>query len=143
MILKILSAVLSPEHTEKVRSDFMNIVEYLKMGKSLECETAALKCTLIEMEELCKMGNCDREVFLTYLSLKADVSSRLVRIMEIKRDILSLIGKIENPTYRTLLTLRYVKGFTMEKCAEMMDYEERHLYRLHKKAVDAAANAGM
>lgn len=116
----------------------MNIADYLKNAKSLECETRALECTLSDIEFLVKNRMVSRDTFLSYLSLKADVSSRLKRICEIKEEIFSLIKKVDNPIYRTLLTLRYIKGETMERCAEIMEYEERHIYRIHKKALAEA-----
>ena len=119
----------------------MRITEYLKMAQALENETKALKFTLQRLSEEVSEGGVEREGFLMYLQIKADVSSRLTRLLEMKRDISSLIDKIENSTYRTLLTLRYINGETMEKCAEIMDYEERHIYRIHKKAVEAAEDA--
>lgn len=118
----------------------MQVEKLFAQYKPLEMETAALKDSLEKLSKEVKENPADRELYITYLTLKADILSRIKRIMEIKKEIEEVIGKIENPTLRALLQYRYINGETFEKTAELMCYEERHIYRLHKKAIETVKN---
>ena len=51
------------------------------------------------------------------------------------REIHAAIAKVNNPTYRELLELRYLGFGTWEQIAEKMDKSLRHVYRLHGEAL--------
>lgn len=46
-----------------------------------------------------------------------------------------VIDAVQNDTYRRLLHLRYICGFTFERIAVEMDYSWRQVMRLHYEAV--------
>jgi len=118
----------------------MQVEKLFAQYKPLQMETDALKASLGKLADEVKREGADKDLYITYLTLKADILSRVKRIMEIKKEIEEVIAKIDNPTLRTLLQYRYIGGETFEKTAELMCYEERHIYRLHKKAIEAAKN---
>lgn len=119
----------------------MNVSEFFSEGRGLEMETKALQAALLRLAEEVKLNRGNREIFLSYLTLKGDISSRCARLMKIKEEMCDIIKKIEDPICRTLLTYRYINGETMEKTALIMEYDERHIYRLHKKALKLAEEA--
>ena len=47
-----------------------------------------------------------------------------------------VIEKVDDVTCRTLLRHKYINGETFEAIAEKMCYDVRHVYRLHKKAIN-------
>ena len=53
----------------------------------------------------------------------------------VKSEIIKAIYQVDNSTYRTLLIMRYLSFMTWEKIAEEMHIEERHVYRIHEKAL--------
>lgn len=116
----------------------LNISKIFSEGRTLEMETRALQSALIRLGGEVKANRGNRDIFLSYITLKADISSRCARLMEIKKEISHIIGCIDDPICRTLLTYRYISGETMEKTAELMEYDERHIYRIHKKALNLA-----
>lgn len=51
--------------------------------------------------------------------------------------IKSAINSVEDKTLREVLEKRYLEDLTVEKIADAMMYGVAHVYRLHKKALDA------
>lgn len=45
------------------------------------------------------------------------------------------IGRLPREEERTLLTLRYLKRLSYSEIAEILDYSERQVYRIHHRAV--------
>lgn len=78
------------------------------------------------------------EVYVSYLCLKAELAACVSRLMEHNKDILRLISEIESPLCRMVLENRYINRMTFEEIAEETHYDQRHIYRLHNKAVDEA-----
>lgn len=76
------------------------------------------------------------DAYINYVKLKAELISSVSRLMEYKREILKTINEIENPSYRLVLESRYINRMTFEEIAEKTHYDQRHIYRLHKKALD-------
>lgn len=75
-------------------------------------------------------------MYINYLKLKTDLMSSVSKLMEYKREVLKIINIIENPSYRLILECRYINRMTFEKIAEQTNYDERNIYRIHKKAID-------
>lgn len=63
--------------------------------------------------------------------LQAMIQRDLCRLTEKYEEIWRTIDKVEDNTCRTLLSLRYLGFLTWEEIAEKMDYNERHVRRLH------------
>ena len=49
--------------------------------------------------------------------------------------IICSIEKMENETEKTLLTLKYIEGYTWEEVCEIMNYSLRQVYYLHNNAL--------
>ena len=57
--------------------------------------------------------------------------------MDLKREIVTLIKRVENPEYQTLLELRYLCFKTWEEIAVTMHHDIRTIYRIHDRALAA------
>ncbi len=53
------------------------------------------------------------------------------------QEITTVIGQVQDVILATLLTEYYVNGKTWEAVAVIINYSTRHVYRLHRKALDA------
>lgn len=53
----------------------------------------------------------------------------------VKREILYTISKADDQRYRTLLYYHYIDGMTWMQVACRMVYDDRYIYKLHKKAL--------
>lgn len=60
------------------------------------------------------------------------------RMQEAMDDVQNVINSISNPTYRQVLTYRYINGYTWEQIAVVMNYSYVHICRLHGYALKVA-----
>ena len=70
------------------------------------------------------------------IDLQNEINRDIDRLVDLKREIVTVIKAIENPEYQTLLEKRYLCFLTWEKIAVDMGYDLRWLYRIHKRALD-------
>lgn len=70
------------------------------------------------------------------IDLQNEINHDIDRLVDLKREIVTVIKAIENPEYQTLLEKRYLCFLTWEKIAVDMGYDLRWLYRVHKRALD-------
>ena len=73
---------------------------------------------------ICKMVELENEI-------NADIDN----LVDLKSNIVSLIKRIQNPEYQTLLELRYLCLNSWEQVAVDMGYSLQHIYRIHDKAL--------
>ena len=84
-------------------------------------------------------GTKDPHKYDAYAQFAAEIDNRVDELVSIKSDILNTIKKVEDAKLRTLLIARYINFMTFEGIAVMMNYDWRHIMRLHSdglKAVD-------
>lgn len=70
------------------------------------------------------------------IDLQNEINRDIDHLVNLKREIVTVIKAIENPEYQTLLEKRYLCFLTWEKIAVDMGYDLRWLYRIHKRALD-------
>lgn len=70
------------------------------------------------------------------IDLQNEINRDIDRLVDLKREIVTVIKAIQNPEYQTLLEKRYLCFLTWEKIAVDMGYDLRWLYRIHKRALD-------
>ena len=73
----------------------------------------------------------------SYAQFAAEIDNRVDELVSIKSDILNTIKKVEDAKLRTLLIARYINFMTFEGIAVMMNYDWRHIMRLHSAALKA------
>ena len=61
---------------------------------------------------------------------------KIDELLNISKEITEAISKIKNPTYRTLLTARYINFKKWTEVAEDMEIDLRWMYRLRKRAME-------
>ena len=82
-------------------------------------------------------GTKDPHKYDTYAQFAAEIDNRVDELVSIKSDILNTIKKVEDAKLRTLLIARYINFMTFEGIAVMMNYDWRHIMRLHSAALKA------
>ena len=82
-------------------------------------------------------GNKTEDATLKYIEYKNKLECRIDDLYAVKCEIADAISKVTNPTYRTLLELRYLRYMTWEKIAEEMSRSSVWWVRteLHSKAL--------
>ena len=69
------------------------------------------------------------------IDLENEINADIDQLVDLKRDIVTIIKAVENPEYQTLLELRYLCFKPWEQIAVEMGYSIHHLYRLHNSAL--------
>ena len=60
------------------------------------------------------------------------------RMQKAMDDVQNVINSVSNPTYRQVLTYRYINSYTWEQIAVVMNYSYVHICRLHGYALKVA-----
>ena len=82
-------------------------------------------------------GTKDPHKYDAYAQFAAEIDNRVDELVSIKSDILNTIKKVEDAKLRTLLIARYINFMTFEGIAVMMNYDWRHIMRLHSDGLKA------
>lgn len=70
------------------------------------------------------------------LDIENEINADIDTLVELKREIVKVIKRIDNPEYQTLLELRYLCFKSWEQIAVDMGYELRYLHKLHGRALE-------
>ena len=74
-------------------------------------------------------------VIVKIIDLENEIDEEIDRLVDLKQEIVSLIKKVKNPEYQTLLELRYLNFKTWEQIASEMHYSIQNTIRIHDKAL--------
>ncbi len=74
-------------------------------------------------------------VIVKIIDLEHEIDEKIDRLVDLKQEIVSLVKKVKNPEYQTLLELRYLNFKTWEQIATEMHYSIQHTFRIHDKAL--------
>ena len=77
-----------------------------------------------------------QDVIAKIIDMQEEINSDIDALVDLKRDIMRTIKRIENPEYQTLLELRYLCFKRWEEISVVMNYNLRHIYRLHDEALE-------
>lgn len=69
------------------------------------------------------------------VDLENEINADIDQLVDLKREMVSVIKAVKNPEYQTLLELRYLCFKPWEQIAVEMGYSIHHLYRLHNSAL--------
>ena len=71
------------------------------------------------------------------IDLQNEIAADMDRLVQIKKDIVDVIAKVDDVKYRILLEKRYLCGETWEEITMSLYHNRRWVFRLHDKAQDA------
>ena len=72
-------------------------------------------------------------IIVKMVDLEDEINGDIDILVDLKREIMDIIKKINNPEQQTLLELRYLCFKTWEQIAVDMGYSMQHLFRIHDK----------
>lgn len=75
-------------------------------------------------------------ILVKMFALENEINDDIDALVDLKREIVSVIKLVDNPEYQTLLELRYLCFRTWEQIAVDMGYDLRYLHRLHGRALE-------
>ena len=123
----------------------MTVKEWLKNGRKLNFEIRALKearsralnaavggAVDYSAEKVqTSNGNSTERLFVNYSQYSAELEQRISELEDYRAEMLRLISKIPDSTYRALLLAYYVNCKTWEQVAESVGYSEKQAQRKH------------
>ena len=98
----------------------MTVKEFLKAGRGLNVEILELT------EARLKAFNAQ---------YGAEIEKRIRELNEYRQQMIEIINRVENTTYRALLIAYYINGETWEQVAADLRYSLRTIHKLHNKAL--------
>lgn len=77
------------------------------------------------------------DVVTKIIDLQQEINSDIDRLVDLKRELVTVIKTVENAECQTLLELRYLCFKTWEQIAVDMNYTVRNIHLLHKEALQS------
>ena len=77
-----------------------------------------------------------QDVIAKIMDMEAEINSDIDALVDLKRDIMRTIKAVDSPEHQTLLELRYLCFKRWEEISVIMNYNLRHIYRLHDEALE-------
>lgn len=75
------------------------------------------------------------DAILKIITLQEEINSDIDVLVDLKKEIMTIIKKVENSEYRTLLENRYLSFLSWEKIAVEMKYSIQQVYRKRTEAL--------
>jgi DNA-directed RNA polymerase specialized sigma subunit len=70
------------------------------------------------------------------VDLQNEINLEIDKLVTLKSEIREKIGNVYNQKFITLLTDKYINGFTLEQIAERMDISYTTICKLHEEALE-------
>lgn len=75
-------------------------------------------------------------IVVKIVDLENELNEDIDTLVDLNREIVGIIKKIDNPEFQTLLELRYLCFHSWERVAVEMGYDLRYVHKLHQKALE-------
>ncbi|MCR5355771.1 MAG: DUF1492 domain-containing protein [Lachnospiraceae bacterium] len=69
------------------------------------------------------------------VDMDIEINKKIDKLVDLKKEIIDVIGRVDNREYRLLLEMRYLRFMTWEEIAIDLGYNIRHIYRIHREAL--------
>lgn len=71
------------------------------------------------------------------VDLQAVINSEIDKLVDLKNEARQLISKLKDYRYEAVLTAYYINHMTWEQVAVHLGYDERYIFKLHGRALQA------
>lgn len=75
-------------------------------------------------------------IVVMIVDLQKEIGKDIEKLLDVKRDMMERIGKLEDPEQQMVLELRYIDCLAWEKIADDMDFSMNNIFVLHRKALE-------
>jgi DNA-directed RNA polymerase specialized sigma subunit len=110
-------------------------LEYLESLKQLTMKVTASysqdKPEKKQQGKKCAM----EEALVKVMDLENEVTADIDRLIDLKRGIGEYIRELEDPRHRLILEHRYLNNKSWEEVREIIGFDKRWIYRIHKEAL--------
>ena len=92
--------------------------------------------TLTDTPRSPNRGNQSMEnVIIKMIDLETEINSDIDTLVDLKREIVTVIKGVESPEHQTLLELRYLCFKSWEQIAVDMGYNSKYIFHIHDTAL--------
>jgi len=77
------------------------------------------------------------DIIVKIVDLENELSIAVEELVDLKRDIVATIKKVDNAEYQVLLELRYLCFKPWNEIAEDMRYNINSIFKMHRRALDS------
>ncbi len=85
--------------------------------------------------------NTTEKRYIRYIDYDNRLKEQIDKVYDIKTEIDTVLSGVADIRLRTLLRMRYILFYRWSDIAAEMNYDERHIYRIHKAALYEAEKA--
>ena len=114
----------------------------IKIRKAIDYRRTKIDALIEQAENTCMPHNprSDSSPMASAICRKVDLEIEITKLAEERKALIAKIDLLENDDLSRLLILRYVQETPWDDIAAEMGFCERHIYRLHKAAVEELDN---
>lgn len=76
------------------------------------------------------------DILVKIFALEAEINADIDALVDLKREIITVIKAVENTEYQTVLERRYLNFCKWEQIAVEMNYAMDYLFKLHRRALE-------
>ena len=76
------------------------------------------------------------DIIVKIVDLENEINRDIDNLVDLKREMVSVIKAVTDPEYQTILELRYLCFKSWEQIAVELRYSIHHLYKLHNAALE-------
>lgn len=104
--------------------------------QSLHDLATKASATVSDMPRSASPNHHRMEDFITKaLDLESEINADLKELIDLKREVVTVIKCVERTELQTILEMRYLCFETWEEIAVALHYDLRHIHRLHGRAL--------
>lgn len=103
--------------------------------ESLNALATKSTSTLSDMPKSPNRSSRMEDAIVKIVDLQDEINKDIDSLVELKAEIMRAIKAVDNIEYRTIFEKRYLCFLTWKQIAVDLDYNVRHLYRLHGEAL--------
>lgn len=134
--------MLTVEHREKIK--YLNQYRYLNKEIDRKIESLEfwrnkilnITSTLSDMPKSNKRSDTIADGIATINDIEKTINQEIDELIQLRKEIEDKINTVDDPKLRELLKCRYLDCKSWEEIAYKNNITWRHVYRLHKKALD-------
>ena len=76
------------------------------------------------------------DIIVKIIEMENEINRDIDNLVDLKREMVSVIKAVTDPEYQTILELRYLCFKSWEQIAVDMNYSIQHIYRLRDRALN-------
>lgn len=115
----------------------MKIKDYLNLSYEINQSLISKKAVLKELDKSIS-STTDKKLIEKLKKEKKKLQISINNDIYTRIDILRVIEKVKDATLRSVLEYKYICGLSFDEIAHRLNYSNRHITRIHSKALSEA-----